>query len=287
MLALVLVGIAGAEDCPEQSLQVVGSLPANHATGVPVDARVIGILGDGQTSQEEWTLTLDWDQGAYPGSVESWCHPDGGPDRSRCFLAFTPEDQFPPNRDFNVILQATDDWDGEGSGREVLFITTGSTDAIAVEGQPTVKVIAARDQATECGWDGARVWDLTLTPASTDFYGLSLLHVYSVDTDDGTSHVATRAVPAAGGLVSVTVARDAADPWTDCFVAIQEDARGDRSPASEIACYTPDPDTGEPQGDGGLDAGGCGCAAPGSALGGAWWLPLMAWGRRRRSILPS
>ncbi len=283
-LALLLAsGLALAEDCDLEPLQVIGSVPNNEATQVPVDARIIGILGDGLWDEVQWSLTMDWDNGSYPGTSESWCHPDGGPERLRCFVAFTPSEPFPPNTEFNVLLDADEDWEGSGNGREVFYVKTGSTDAIAAEGQPAVNVLSARDQDTACGWEGSRVWELTLTPSSSDFYGLSLLHVYSVDSDNGNHHVATRSVPAAGGLVSVTVARDQADPWTDCFIVIQEDARGERSLTSEMTCWDPPPDTGDDTDDSALDAGGCGCASLSPRPGWAWCLPaLVCWSSRRR-----
>ena len=211
-----------------------------------------------------------------------------GPDEVRCFVAFTAEQPLSPETDFNVLLDATESWQGTGDDREAFFFTTGTGSAVSVEGQPRLDVTQARDETTDCGWEGARVWDLTLTAASGDLHGLSLLHVYSVDEDNATLHVATRGVPTAGGLVTASVARDVTDPWTDCFVAIQENARGERSVASEISCWDGPIDSGESNDNSQVGAaGGCGCSGlPGPALPGgtAVLLCYLAWGVRRDRI---
>lgn len=284
MLALLSLTAAGlAADCPAEPLQVVGAIPPSNATGVPLDARLIGILGDGLGTADEWTITLDWAEGSFPGTTESWCHPEGGPARARCFLAFTPAEPLPPNTDFNLLLDTTDQWTGTGSDREAFFITTGTASAVTVDGKPQVEVLSLRDDTPDCGWAGARVWDLALTASSADFYGLSLLHVYGVDTDNATHHVATRAISAAGGLMTVTVSRDSADPWTDCFVAIQEDALGNRSQTSELACWQEPDDTALDTGDTGVGVGGCGCTTGPHPAPPLPWLALAALGWRRRT----
>ncbi len=241
----------------------------------------MGIFGEGLEDDLLWRISLSHDAVDIDGTTESWCHADGAPEQERCFLAFRPSAPLDPDTDYSLLFEADDGWGGDDD-HEPVFISTGSTEAVQVEGQPSVQVTATRTEASTCGWPEARVWDLSLTPASSDFHGLSLLHVYSVDTDDSTTHVATREVPAGGSLVTATVARSGSDPATDCFVVIQEDTTGGRSPASDIACWASDPDTGSAPPADELDAGGCGCSAtPAGAAHAPWALAVLAGWRRR------
>ena len=284
-MVLLLLAPALAGDCEVVPLEVVGSLPDDDAVSVPLDARVIAILGDGNGDPDDWTMWLrPPDDSEVAGTTESWCHTDGGPDERRCWLTLTPDEPLLPDTVYDILIEADED---AGVRDELVWhqITTGSGSAPTVEGQPRVDVLDARDLETDCGWEAGRRWELTVQAASADLYGLSLLHVYRVEEGQTTAHGATRPVSPSGGLVSVEVARDIDDPWTGCFVAIQEDNFGDRSVASDIACYEPPlPDDGGPSGE--VDVGGC-AATPRPHGGGGWigLVGLIGLASRRRGLL--
>jgi hypothetical protein len=252
-LVFVLVPLLRpATACEPVPLAVRTVQPAQGATDVPIDVRIaVSFVGYGTAG--EFEVGLYRDDVAVAAAASSSCYEHEGPYEVHCWWFLRPAEPLATDTAYTIRATPTAAWSGEGPAGIATQFTTGSAEAPAVEGVPTLRVTEAWDEVAPdtCAYPVARRYWLELHPAGgrPDPSALSLFHLDALDADGSVrARVHTAFVTNPGGGEPDPAFKqylDASTAPSDCFRVVQEGPDGNLTAAVD-ACYAPPGDTASP-----------------------------------------
>ncbi|NOY27598.1 MAG: hypothetical protein GXP62_17170 [Oligoflexia bacterium] len=283
-----------ARACTPDYSKVIWTRPADGALAVPQDAVLRVLIGNGDSSSDDFGLSLlhNGQDVAFGVAWESWQGSDLAD--SRLLLTLTPDQVLLPGATYR--LDVVHKLGGEDYGASTVF-TVADTLSEPVASEPTVTVVSATDTAglgdAACDWDQVRTFSLKLEPGQADPDELGVIALYRAQSLEDTWHlVFVHPVGAEGGAQDLSVRGMVGNAWGRCFVAVQRGGAGDKSEASALACAAEplQPDDGSGDDTGGRpdlstsEQGTCrGCQSGGGKLGASGVLILAGLlGLRRR-----
>jgi hypothetical protein len=276
----MLAALALAFACEPEPLHLRTVQPAEGATDVPVDVRIaVSFIGYG--TADEFEVRLAGAAGEVATDRSTWCYAHEGVAEVHCWHSLTPRALLEAGGRYQVQVESTERWSGEGAMRLTTSFVTGSSTAPVLVGPPALTVLDAWDEvgATDCEYPLARRYEFRALPGSgvADPSALSLFHLYPEAADGMVGdNVHTLFVTNPGDTqLSEEVFKqylDGASAWSDCFWLEEESAAGVRS-SPVRGCFEEEdtgevPDTGDP-GDTGVieDSGSAGETGDGGLEG--------------------
>lgn len=292
ILSVVAALSTPAGACSPDEVRVQWIQPASGAAGVPPDAVIRVLVGDGVSAPDAVSVRLIKNGAEVAtGEVREDWDGDSLADE-RQLITLTPDAGLLPGGTYKVEVSHTAGADYS----DAATFTVGSAAAAAMTGVGEVEVRSATDEAgageAACDWDQVRTFQLEVEPARAAPEGMDALMVYRTKAAEDTWHlVEVVEVDAAGGARSLTIRGDQARDWGSCFLVVQRGADGAESDRSTLGCA---PEPLQPD-DGGDDSGrparqevdescrGCAAGGSGAAVVGLGLALLGVAARRRGS----
>ena len=311
LIGFVLLGApALAHDC-EQPLELRSVTPANEATGVPIDSRVL-VSFIGQGSADEFEVDIEIEAEGISTSKESWCYPHEGPFEVHCWWAIHPEETLPENQEIEVRIQSTSSYQGEDPIDRTERFTTGvGVTEPNLAGEPTLAMLEVVDipeaERTVCDFDEPRRAIIQVDSELSDPNGLAVIQIEELAVDGSyfkahTVFMTLAAPPFPDHHNIIKQYVDLGAPYTGCYRISAEDGAGIATESGEI-CWPEYGDTGvdtghdtasetgqETGGETGVDSGketgssgpdpvspklSCACSMGGPAGKSLWFLGLV------------
>jgi hypothetical protein len=186
-LALLFIGSpALAQDC-EIPLEVRSVTPANEATDVPIDSRVL-VSFIGQGSADEFQVDMEANGESISTSKESWCYPHEGPFEVHCWWALLPEDPLPATEQIQIRIQSTSSYQGEEPIDRIELFTTGvGVTEPNLTAEPSLEVLEVIDipesELTTCDFAQPRRAIIQVDSDLSDPHGLSVFQIEELTVD--------------------------------------------------------------------------------------------------------
>lgn len=284
LLALLTVLSVEAEACSPGPAEVLSYVPADGATEVPTDARVVVTMGNGYIGMKgEPVIELSVDGAAVPGRQELWRRTMDLTSETGQVI-FTPDAPFPAGAEVEVHLSGVG-WAGE---TEAWSFTVGDEAAAEAPGAPTLDEVTVTHVVNEgslnsCSAEEWREARFKATPAAGTADANAWLWLYRSEggvVEDTPFGLMGPLVDDGQLVLDARSFYDIDRPLTaECFAVAQVDAAG-RLTFAEGAVCSPNTAAGGGDDDVVWKGGGCATAAPGGLLGVS--LAVLATWRRRR-----
>jgi hypothetical protein len=241
---LVLLPLPEAQACSPGAAELVAATPADGAVDVPTDAVVALQFGEGYLADTP-TVTVRADGAPVDGTLTLF-ERTADLVRQTAFARFRPDAALPAGAAVEVEVSGHG-WD---DGVETFAFTVGAGPLGGeAPAAPVVEALAVVEEEPEAGMMNScqterwRELDLTVRPSAADPQGASwivLRRVALSGEEDVDFDVLGPFSEAAPLTLSTTLSWDIdRDLLDECFVAVQVDAAGRESPASEPACPAP------------------------------------------------
>lgn len=290
LVATLLSSSALADEACGGDSSVIWTQPSTAKFTSDSEAVFRVLVGGGTSPASDFVLRLDHRGEDVPATVEITEHPGEKAYETRYLYTLVPDAPLVAGERYTFDVQHVS---GDADlGREVA-VTVDAVPAPPVQGVPEVSIQTAYDDIgegeTSCDYGEMRTFELTLTPAEHDQTERSVLHLYRMESETAHWHyVQAYRVPEDGSPLALVLSFDRGLDWGGCFAVEQEDANGNISLASNLACAAepllPTEDDDTDQAEGAVDSSPRGCSSAGAMTGWAmmWLATLLVVSRRER-----